>query len=135
MLNCGAIICSITVTRQVNIFVKKKIQEKHRKHRHRHSPLFAFSISSNAPSNTRLIPFLLLISSNSSREVLLKLQPVKSSLSVLSPFSVSFSAMTWMNLATASSVRTDLLRSSLLREENILANCSPVWSSIACREF
>ena len=38
-------------------------------------------------------------------------------------FSFSF---TLINLATASSVTTDLLRSSLLREENIRANCSPV---------
>ena len=122
------------------------------KHRHRHPPRLEVSMSSNAPSKTRLIPFLLLISSNSSREALLKLQPVKSSLSVLSPFSVCFSAITWarntncqplrlsfsftlINRATASSVTTDLLRSSLLRQENILANCSPVWSSIACREF
>ena len=153
MLKC-CILYATVLYHQVDIFVRKTTQEqqKHLKQRHRHPLLSAVSISSNAPSNTRLLPFLLLISSNSSREALLKLQPVKSSLSVLSPFSVCFSAITWarnthcqplrvslsftlINRATASSVRTDLLRSSLLRQENIRANCSPVWSSIACREF
>ena len=91
MLYAGLQCC---ITRLVYLW--KNIQGQ-QKHRHRQAPRFEVSMSSNAPSKTRLIPFLLLISSNSSREALLKLQPVRSSLSVLSPFSGSFSAITWHN--------------------------------------